>query len=80
MQEAKVQFGYIPKRTVANEAAVRDWLMRKMKEVHVRNVDIARVLPYAVAVVFIPSHQEVVASKLHKALDGQRRQYEGPSK
>lgn len=70
---AKAQFGYVHKRTPAGEAAVGAWLRKEMAGENVRVCDRLRVIPYAVACVFVPSDHDIIASKVHKVVAGRRR-------
>jgi hypothetical protein len=71
--EAKAQFGYVNTRTKADELAVAAWLRKQMKGCNVRNVDIVRVLPYAVAAVFIPTDSEITAHNVHRNSNVRKR-------
>jgi len=60
---ARLQFGPMA-RTAANQLMVREYIVRQMTERHVRKVDQARIIPYAVAFSFLPDKEEINARKM----------------
>ncbi|APG76363.1 hypothetical protein 1 [Shahe tombus-like virus 2] len=79
---AKAEFGTVQKRTPANDAAIADKIRRLMKEANTRNVDIIRVLPWAVASVYVPTDADLVAASVynHKVVKARRKHLAVPQK
>lgn len=55
---AKLEFG-TPDRTKSNLLCVRDYIIRTMRADHVRNCDIIAVIDETVAMVFVPTEDEI---------------------
>jgi len=61
---AKAQFGTIRVRTAADDEAIAVWLRKEMAAVNVRVCDRLRVIPYAVASVYVPTNSDLEAENL----------------
>ncbi len=55
---AKIEFG-TPERSKSNLLAVRDYIVRIMRNDHVRNCDIYSVIDETTAMVFVPTDDEI---------------------
>lgn len=71
---ARLQFGTMS-RTAANQLMVREYIVRQMTERHVRKVDQARIIPFAVAFAFLPDRAEIEARKMMLDSEVQYRQH-----
>lgn len=74
--KARAQFGLL-RYTEANKLMVDKWLRAQCKEMHVRDSDIARAVPVAVVMVFIPTKADIAARKLESAAATADRLAEG---
>jgi hypothetical protein len=63
----------VKKRDEATELVVREFLLRYMRELGVRKVDVTTILPYAIQLSFIPTRDELLARKLTLMPEYQRR-------
>lgn len=59
--------------TVANELVAKEWLHRYMLSVNFRKTDIARILPFAVKLCFVPTRFEMAARNYTLSKDYQVR-------
>lgn len=63
VRKAKIKFG-VPTHSVANELAIRRYVMREMKESNVRDVDMQRCIKTITSLVFIPTNNEIHTSRI----------------
>lgn len=52
---------HISKYTMANKLVVREWILRRMRQMNMREVDQRKVLPFALYYSFIPTKYELMA-------------------
>jgi len=76
---AKAQFGTIRVRTRADDEAIAIWLRKEMAAENTRICDRLRVIPYAVASVYVPTDSDLEAENMLRLseVEARRKAYGG---